>query len=980
MRIIFNNFFSCLRNKYQVVGFVGAILFVYGSGTAYASLEERGVVSIDELVANDEFETMKEWLVEGHRWNHDTDSNSASLGPEANNSLAIGWGARINATQSVAIGIGATIFSHTTNALALGSAAMVDSYANNGVAVGYNAKTRSDDGITLGSNSFIEKQARSSVALGTNAKVAYGAANAVAIGSNSIADEENTISFGSKSNQRRLVNISKGIKDTDAVNISQLKDVVSSLGGNATIYNGHFLAPSYRLTTPEGGVITKDNVGDALTYLDDRVKTNKTSIVNLSAKTQRSFGGVAKALGGNAIFDNAGVLQQVNFKMALGAKEDITNVYDAFANVGASLSDHDKRIDMNTVNFNNLKNEIKAGANSILKVEQDIESGYQKIVIDASIAGEESPFDFGGRQLIGAKNGAIDKHSTEVINGSQIYSISSSIATILGGDAQLNNDGTLKAPVYTLNSGQESYNNVGDALLNVDKRISNNKTDIINLETRNNRSFNEIAKAFGKGVYLDDNGIFKGINFKNALGSKEDIDNVYDAFVNINGTLYSLDRRIMDNTQEIANINSNVNSIVNGYSGLIQLREHEIVIMNDIKGVKNIGVFNIGSGVNSEGKNVGRVLEGVATGQLTKDSQQAVNGSQLYDTNKKIDGIANALGGGAGIDEDGQFIAPNYQFKDDSSHTTVGSALNNLDNRVDTLENRVEGISNGTEGLVKLKTDEHGNQKLVIDNALASAADTLDISNEEEHRILTGVKDGKISKESADAINGSQLYETNKSLADIFGGGAKIDQDGYITTPEYIIGDKKFNNVGDSLHHLAESVKSGEMGLFQLDREQNQIMVSDNTNINENTVLHMGNHKIVGVMNGKVEEGSLESVNGGQLWEVQQVAEENSSHIKHLQKTMGHYSARLDSVEKTVDENRRVSSAGISAAMAMSSIPYIESSEHHSFGMGIGTYDGEAAISAGFLFNISENARFKLQGSYDTKKKTGIGAGIAILF
>ena len=85
-------------------------------------------------------------------------------------------------------------------------------------------------------------------------------------------------------------------------------------------------------------------------------------------------------------------------------------------------------------------------------------------------------------------------------------------------------------------------------------------------------------------------------------------------------------------------------------------------------------------------------------------------------------------------------------------------------------------------------------------------------------------------------------------------------------------------------------------------------------------------------------------MNGHQLWETNQKVDFQAQQIDHINSTLGHYNTRINNVERTVHQNCKVASAGISSAMAMSSIPYVENMKY-SFGMGAAAYDGEAAMS-----------------------------------
>lgn len=79
------------------------------------------------------------------------------------------------------------------------------------------------------------------------------------------------------------------------------------------------------------------------------------------------------------------------------------------------------------------------------------------------------------RKIVNMAAGAISNTSTDAINGSQLYTISDSVAKRLGGGATVGSDGTVTAVSYALRSG--TYNNVGDALSGIDNNtLQWNKT------------------------------------------------------------------------------------------------------------------------------------------------------------------------------------------------------------------------------------------------------------------------------------------------------------------------------------------------------------------------------------------------------------------------------------------------------------------------------------------------------------------------
>ncbi|MCA8239098.1 hypothetical protein LGN01_33840, partial [Burkholderia cenocepacia] len=83
----------------------------------------------------------------------------------------------------------------------------------------------------------------------------------------------------------------------------------------------------------------------------------------------------------------------------------------------------------------------------------------------------------------------------------------------------------------------------------------------------------------------------------------------------------------------------------------------------------------------------------------------------------------------------------------------------------------------------------------------------------EKGTTLTNVNAGKVSVDSKDAVNGSQLYGTAKSVADALGGDSTVDENGKVTAPTYSLTDPsdsskkvEHHTVGDALENLDNRV------------------------------------------------------------------------------------------------------------------------------------------------------------------------------
>ncbi|EFA4478808.1 hypothetical protein CHN09_003783 [Escherichia coli] len=125
-----------------------------------------------------------------------------------------------------------------------------------------------------------------------------------------------------------------------------------------------------------------------------------------------------------------------------------------------------------------------------------------------------------------------------------------------------------------------------------------------------------------------------------------------------------------------------------------------------------------------------RKIVNVKNGTIKADSHDAINGSQLYAIS---DSVAKRLGGGSSVNvDDGTVKAPTYNLKNGNKNN-VGDALTVLDQ-------------------FTLQWDQNRDKY--------SAAHGTETTS-----TITNVKAGTLSDDSTDAVNGSQLKDTNDNVA-----------------------------------------------------------------------------------------------------------------------------------------------------------------------------------------------------------------------
>ncbi|GAA5112540.1 hypothetical protein GCM10023261_17020 [Bartonella jaculi] len=275
----------------------------------------------------------------------------------------------------------------------------------------------------------------------------------------------------------------------------------------------------------------------------------------------------------------------------------------------------------------------------------------------------------------------------------------------------------------------------------------------------------------------------------------------------------------------------------------------------------------------------------MSAGAVLEKSTDAVNGSQLYTMNKAL---ATYFGGGAGYDDKGEWTAPKFKVKtvkedgsdvEERSYTSVaeafegvGSSFTNIHNEINNEINKIVGDS-----LVKQNEETH-----VISIGGEKSGTSISIANiDGAERTLSGVRAGALSKESLEAVNGSQLYSMNKMFAEYFGGGAGYDNEGKWSAPTFKVAQFKSDGSSDeqeSYGNVADAFEGVNKGMTSIndrihDVEKN--VASNGLNWNKDEGAYDAKHdgqssKITNVAAGKIEEGSQEVVNGGQLWETNQ--------------------------------------------------------------------------------------------------------------
>ncbi|WP_301546383.1 ESPR-type extended signal peptide-containing protein, partial [Escherichia sp. MR] len=253
-----------------------------------------------------------------------------------------------------------------------------------------------------------------------------------------------------------------------------------------------------------------------------------------------------------------------------------------------------------------------------------------------------------------------------------------------------------------------------------------------------------------------------------------------------------------------------------------------------------------------------RKIVNMAKGSIAKDSNDAINGSQLFDISKSI---ADRLGGGASVDTTGTGIvtAPSYQLQS-GVFGNVGDALEGLDNN--TLQ---------WDSVKKAYSAAHGS----------------DATSK-----ITNIKDGDISATSKDAVNGSQLKTTNDNVAtnttnisNLTGDVANNTTNITNLTNDVAANTTNITNLTDTVTNLGEDTLKWDdtAGVF--------------------TAAHgtEATSKITNVTAGELTETSTDAVNGSQLKTTNDNVATNTTNITNLTGDVANNTTNITNLTDTVN-------------------------------------------------------------------------------
>ena len=429
--------------------------------------------------------------------------------------------------------------------------------------------------------------------------------------------------------------------------------------------------------------------------------------------------------------------------------------------------------------------------------------------------------DAGDKKITNVATGDVAENSKDAVNGGQLYDVAKNVADLVGPDAKIDPaTGKVTVTDPAKGIGETGKGNIGDAIKHVNdaakaaadtakKHTTVEQGDNIVVEESNNANGGKHYKvSTAKNLNVDsvkagDTTVNNdGVTINNGPSMTKDginanntkVTNVadgVDAADAVNkGQLDKVDTKVSNVAQNVVNVlggDATVNG--NGDITMSNIGETGKGNINDaIKSVNDLAKKAAAEKTSvkaKEGRSNVTVTEGVnAAGghEYTVDVERSVTnaGSNYVTVTNNHDADTNTT-----------TYTVDVSAKTKASLAKADSAVQGLTSKDGNLN-----FTKGANGNVEVSFNDNLNVKNVttdrvqVANGPSMSKDGINAAG----KAISNVANGNVAADSKDAVNGGQLHETAKSVADVIGGGATV-KDGKVVAGQNGIGNTGQNTV-----------------------------------------------------------------------------------------------------------------------------------------------------------------------------------------
>ncbi|WP_418146480.1 ESPR-type extended signal peptide-containing protein [Actinobacillus pleuropneumoniae] len=699
-----------------------------------------------------------------------TAGGAISIGYEAKSkaldAIAIGKGAKALNTNTISIGTGNTV--NGANSGAIGDPTVVN--GTNSYSVGNNNTIDSNNTFVLGNSVKLNTNAKNSTVIGNQNTINLTdvATNNVNTGYVNIQGDHNTI------NAARGIGILGNENTVDGVthDVFILGNNVKKTA-NDSVFLGSGSGYVAEDTTTKGlsKTYTSDTVnGKTVNFAGGEVTAGVVSVGGVNEKVEKSTRRIQNvapglisdqstdAINGSQLYAVAEALKTTIPETKWNIKENATQKDEVKSGDNVSFSDGTGTTANVTVSQDGTTSTVKYSVNK----------STLNVAADGTVTAANAGDNFATADQVAQAINNSEK-TTAINNSTTITAKPTTVGTVTTYDLDLtqetkdkiqqgidaNTTVNTKGLTFTADSGKETLRKLGETLaINGDKTLINTTVEAGKVSVAATKKLQDavvsaesalqeiVTTADGKKAQT----VKKGSNEANFVSGK-------------NIALTPSDKGITVATQENVDFTTVNATTVNGNT----IKSGNVVINQD--------------GINAGDKKITHV----ADGNVTNDSKEAVNGSQLYATNQNVTNNTNNIAKNTADIAKGTVYAGDYA-KDDSVKNEFTQALGNQTNVVggaskdDLSDKNIGVVSNGAntltvklaktlEGLTSAAFGNDANDHTVINK------DGVTITNSTDPNKTVSLTDGGLNnggnkitnvaegKAGTDAVNVNQLNQ-----------------------------------------------------------------------------------------------------------------------------------------------------------------------------------------------------------------------------
>ena len=768
----------------------------------------------------------------------------------------------------------------------------------------------------------------------------------------------------------RIAGVADGVNATDAVNVSQLQKAAAASA--ATVTDG--VNTTVTTTTAEDGHVDyKVNLNKNLTGVESisnggaslTMNGFATELANGQGASVKLFGDTTTINGKVNVYKDgriAGVADGVNANDAV----NVSQLQKAAAASATTVSDG-VNTTVTATKAEDGHTDYKVNLNKDLVGIESISNGDAKLTLggfateltngqgaSVKLFGDTTTINnavtvYKDGRIAGVANGINDNDAVNVGQLNKVSEIANK-----GWNLATNGVATeatnVKPGDYVDFSGDKNISLSHDGTkvkveLNKDLDVNSVQTNALN--SKYNLSVGTMAENGIMPFFVNSTGAFYAAHNKfsvdkdgnmnansvqtNALNSKYNLsvgtaneNGTVPFFVNSNGAFYAANGKlVVDKDGKVTATAGEIGNVVlnNGvYTGHSALRDGELFV-GDASGNY--------SQITTKGAKLGKVtvaedgkISGVAAGAVTADSTDAVNGSQLHQTNVDVaQNKADIAANRADIDKNKADIAANRADIDKNKADIAQNKADIAANRADIDKNKADIAQNKTD-IKNLDNRVTNVEELAKKHTTVTAGDNITVS---EDTNKDGGKEYKVALDKdikLDSVTAGQTVMNNDGL--------KVGKDVSVTATAVTAGQTSISNDG--------------------------VKVGDKTYISDKG-LNANDQNVTNVKAGELSETSKDAVNGSQLYKTNQEVANNTNRINQL-------GSRVNKV-----------GAGAAALAALHPMDF-DPDDKLTFSAGYGNYGGENAAAIGAYYRPDEKVMFSVGGTVGNGENM-VNAGVS---